>query len=140
MTTIEVVDPVIIAVLSGMVIPLLTGIAVKLGAKKGVYAAIAAALSVVAGFVSQLAAGESIDWRLSVVAIMTAFVSNIGMYLGVYKPAGVLNSDPLTPGKVNEATRSLGVGTPVADPVHGMEDERPGDGGLNDHLRSGGDH
>lgn len=97
-----VLNPALATVVSGAVIPLLVGLSVKLEARKGVYAAVAAGLSVVAGILTTLATGVGVSVQSMVAMVVIAFVSNVASYAGIWKPAGLLGTGD-NAGVVNKA-------------------------------------
>lgn len=99
-------NPALVTVVSGAVIPLLVGIAVKLEARKGVYAAVAAILSVAAGILTTLASGIGMSVQSIAAMVIIAFVSNVASYLGVWKPAGVVGTGE-NPGVLNKAVTGI---------------------------------
>lgn len=95
-------NPALATVVSGAVIPLLVGLAVKLEARKGIYVAAAAVLSVVAGILTTLASGVGVSAQSMATMVVIAFVSNVASYAGIWKPVGMLGTGDQV-GKVNKA-------------------------------------
>lgn len=96
-------DATTLAVISGAIIPILTGIATKLGTSSGVKAVVNFLLSAVAGALSVvLAQGGALDWKQFAIAIGMTWVVSSATYFGLYKPTG-------TTDKVQESTAGFGV-------------------------------
>lgn len=101
-------DPLLVAAISGTVVPILTGVVTKYRSTSGVKAVVAFVLSIVAGVLSTITTAASFTWRDVVAAVFVAFGANVTSYLGVWKPVG--KSDAV-PGQM--LWPEFGVGRPV---------------------------
>lgn len=127
-----------IALLSGVVIPLLVGLVSKLNASSGLKAIINAFLSAVAGTLATVTQVTAPQVRDFVIAILSTWVVSVATYYGVYKPTGVA-------GTVAEKTAGFGLGSPpvLQTGDKGFEDIGPlvadagetGDPNVSDDLR-----
>lgn len=106
-TTVIHVDTQLIAILAGIVIPLLTGLVTKLRAGSAVKAVTTAVLAVLAGAVTSLVVEPEKGIALYdfFYATALAFISSIATYYGFWKPTGVTN-------EVQTATADVGIGKP----------------------------
>lgn len=97
-------DTTLIALVSGVLVPLLVGLLTKLDAPSGVKAVANAALSALAGALATIAPdGSDFAWRPFVVSWATTWVVSVATYYGAWKPTGVAPA-------VQRSTSSVGVG------------------------------
>lgn len=92
------VDPLIVSVIVGAVIPVITGVVTKLNSTTGVKAITAAVLASAGGVLTQLFVDNpdnSFVLKEAVVLAALVFVTNLGTYLGIYKPVGKTDQVPL---------------------------------------------
>lgn len=76
-----------LAIISGTLIPFITGLITKKVASPAVKAVCTAILSVIAGIVSAAQANNgAIHLEQSVTNIFVAFITAIGLYYGLYRP------------------------------------------------------
>jgi hypothetical protein len=87
-------DPIVIAVLAGGVIPILTGLATKYEAGNNVKAFVAMILAVLSGFLAEIVTAGSFEVKPLIVNIAVALVVNVASYLGIYKPMGATDNVP----------------------------------------------
>lgn len=99
-------DPLIVALIGGTLIPIATGILTKLDAASGIKAAVALVLSAAVGIGATIVAQEgTFDWKVVLISFGAAFAANLTSYLGVYKP--ITGQPPLS-----KATKNFGLGKP----------------------------
>jgi hypothetical protein len=94
MTTVIHPDPIIIAAVVGVFIPLATELATKLQASSGVRAVVALGLSAITGVVSTVAGQGNFEPKTAGLAIASAFVANLSAYIGAWKPIGANSRAP----------------------------------------------
>lgn len=94
-------DTQVIAMVSGIVIPILVGLLTKLRAASGVKAIANAALSAVAGALATVTGDWS--WSAFGVAALSAWAVSVSSYYGLWKPTGASAT-------VQQATASVGLG------------------------------
>lgn len=101
------IDPQILQLGSGVLIPLVVGAITKWKASAGLKAGINFALSAIAGGLT-VALSTNGDVVLStwVQGILTTFITSIAMYYGLWKPTGISTT-------VQVKTADIGIGTPV---------------------------
>lgn len=107
-----------LAVLTGVLIPILVGIVTKLDASSGLKAVLNAFLSAVAGALSTVVANSGqLVWREFVTGVAITWVVSVATYYGLYKPSGVA-------GTVAATTAGFGIGSPptLETDEKGMED------------------
>lgn len=106
-----------IAMLSGLVIPLITGFLSKINASAGLKAVINAVLSATAGVLATVTIVDSANVRDFVIVMGSTWIVSIASYYGVWKPTGVA-------GSVIAATSSFGLSSPpkVQTDDKGVED------------------
>ena len=92
----------VIAMVSGVVIPILVGLLTKLKAPSSTKAIANAALSAVAGALATVV-GDAFTWSGFAVAALSAWAVSVSSYYGLLKPTGVTNA-------VQGATADVGVG------------------------------
>lgn len=84
------VDAMILALVSGSVIPLVTGIVTKMSAPSGLKALVSTILSGVTALVAYLTDWNGVGtWKEALVVGLTALIAHAGSYHGVLKPTGV---------------------------------------------------
>lgn len=84
-----VLDPFIVALIGGSLIPILTGIVTKLRSSTGVKAGVALVLSAAVGVAGQVVTNDGeLEPKLALLAFATAFAANVTSYLGVHKAIG----------------------------------------------------
>jgi hypothetical protein len=95
----------LIAILVGIVLPLVTGVVTKLGAGSAVKAVANAVLAVVTGVLVSLASEPEKGLALydTLYAIALAAVSSWASYAGLWKPTG-------TAGALQQGTANFGIG------------------------------
>ncbi len=104
-TTIS-LDPFIVALIGGTLIPILTGIVTKLEAGNGIKSVVALVLSVAVGALSAIVnGGGTFDWKLLVAAAAAAFAMNVTSYLGLHTTIG--SDQPW----LSKATANFGLGS-----------------------------
>lgn len=115
------IDSQLLAMFSGLVVPLLVGLLTKSHASAGVKSALNAGLTAIAGaLTTALAAGGSVNWQVYVFNIGLAWVISIATYYGLYKPTG-------TAAAVQSSTGGFGFGGPsLAAGLSGMTAETSG--------------
>jgi hypothetical protein len=106
-TTTITLDPVLVSVIAGTIIPLATGIITKLKSASGVKATVALVLSAIVGVVNELVvqSGGTFDVRQAVLLAGTTFVANVAAYNGMWKPIG---DTPYLPLQVKTANFGFG--------------------------------
>lgn len=92
----------LIAMVSGTIIPLLVGVLTKLRAPSSVKAVCNAFLSAIAGALAMFSADE-FRWTPFAVAAFSSWVVSVSTYYGLWKPTG-------TSASVQQATADVGVG------------------------------
>lgn len=98
------IDAMILALVSGSVIPLVTGIVTKLSASSGLKALVSTTLAGVVAVVGYLTDFNGVGtWKQALVVGLTALIAHAGSYYGVLKPAGIS-------GAVQESTARVGIG------------------------------
>lgn len=98
------VDAATLAVLIGVVLPLLTGIVTKANASSSLKAVINAGLSAIAGFLVAVVPGSKIEWRDVVLGVGLTWAISVATYYGLWKPTGTARS-------VAMATSKFGLGS-----------------------------
>lgn len=89
-------NPLLLSLLAGAIIPLLVGLATKLSASDGVKAILAIALSALSGAaIAVNNAGGSFHWKEVATAAAITFISGVASYKGVWKPVTDINSKAL---------------------------------------------
>lgn len=100
-------------VLSGTLLPILTGLVTARVAHPGLKATVLALLSAVAGLLNELysVAGNAAlyDWSAGLANAVTVFLVGVGLHYGLLRPTGVTGSD----GGVQRAVPG-GIGGPSA--------------------------
>lgn len=107
-----------IAMIAGLVIPLLVGLVTKINASGGLRAVLNAFFSAVAGAIAVIGTDlERAELRTFVVAIVSTWIVSVATYYGVWKPTGVA-------GSVIDATGRFGLSSPpvVQTDDKGVED------------------
>lgn len=99
-------DATLISLISGLVIPFLTGLATRIDSTKARYAGVAAALSVIVGALSSLVLGGTVELKSLGVAVLVAFASKELAYRGLWKPWGMLGTGD-NAGTVNRAATGV---------------------------------
>jgi hypothetical protein len=99
----EATDATLIAVVSGVVIPLLVGVITKLQASPAVKAVVHAMLAALAGALATIVPDVPWDWEEFIVDWATAWVVGVATYFGLWKPTAVAQ-------RVQEATARFGIG------------------------------
>lgn len=98
------VDTMLLAFISGSVIPLATGLLTKLSAPSGLKAFFSALLAGVTAFVAYVTDFAGVgSWKEAVYVGLAAWVSHAGAYHGFWKPSGVA-------GAVQGSTATVGIG------------------------------
>lgn len=104
-------DPFLVALIGGTLIPIITGIITKLQASNGVKSVVALVLSVLVGTLSAItSSGGTFDWKLAAAAAGAAFATNVTTYLGLHTTIG--SDQPIG----TYATANFGLGTPQPPP------------------------
>lgn len=85
------IDPYVLALLAGLVIPLITGLFTKLETSSGVKRFFSFVLSALAGALAQVVAvsGHVQDLKALIVSTLIAFGASAAAYYGVWKPVHV---------------------------------------------------
>lgn len=97
-------DMTLLALLSGTIIPLATGVLTKLAAPKGLKAMVSAVLAAVTAVVALLTGYAGVGTVKEAVYVgLTAFVAHAGAYFGFLRPTGIS-------GGVQESTAPFGIG------------------------------
>ena len=105
-TTVVTLDPFIVSVLAGTIIPVITGVVTKLEAASGVKAIVALVLSALVGILTPIVnQGGTFDWKVVLLSFAAAFVTNLATYLGMWKAIG----EPYPP--LAKATENFGLGS-----------------------------
>lgn len=94
-----------IAVIGGIVLPLLVAIVTRADAPPAVKAVVNGLLAAVAAWVATVIPGTPIDLKSALVTIGIAWGTSIASYFGLWKPSGVTDA-------VASATSNFGVGKP----------------------------
>lgn len=94
-----------VALLAGIIIPLVVGLLAKMNASSGLKAILNAFLSALAGALVTVTQVDSATLRDFITAILSTWVVSVATYYGVWKPTGVA-------GTVAVATSGFGVGSP----------------------------
>jgi len=81
-------DPYVISLLGGVLIPLLTAVVTKYQASTGVKAIVALALSAVVGVASNVVTAGVLDWRAALLQVATAFVASYVSLKHLWQPIG----------------------------------------------------
>lgn len=107
METTLVLDPFLVALIGGTIIPILTGLITKLEAGDGIKSAAAFVLSILVGVGGQIVTNNgALDWKIAALAVGAAFATNVTTYLGLHttigKPAPFLATE----------TANFGLGQP----------------------------
>lgn len=98
------VDALLLSLITGAVIPLLTGVITKLQASSGLKAMVSAFLSGVVAFVGYIVDWNGVGtWQQALVVGLIAFVTQAGSYHGFLKPTGIAPA-------VQESTAKVGIG------------------------------
>lgn len=98
------IQPEVLSLLEGAVIPLAVSLVVKSRASSTVKALANAALAAVAGAITTaLGVGGTIDWQTYAIDIMSAFLASVAAYHGLWSPTN-------TTTKINALTGDFGVG------------------------------
>lgn len=88
--------PILLALVSGTVLPLLVGLVTKRVTHSGVKATLLAALAAVSGLTAELLAsleaGTSYDIGVGLLTALGAFLVGVGMHAGLYKPTKAAES------------------------------------------------
>jgi len=96
-----------IALIGGLILPILVAALTKIDAKPAVKAVVNGLLAAVAGWIATVIPGQPITWQQAVTTIGIAWVASTASYFGLWKPTGV-------EGAVAQATSTFGVGSPPA--------------------------
>jgi hypothetical protein len=100
-------DPTVLAIITGALIPLVTGVLTKLDSSTHVKATVALVLSVLVGVATTITADASFTVEDVFEAAGTAFAANLTAYLGVWKAMGKTDEVPL-----QARTANFGIGKP----------------------------
>mgnify|MGYP003328644912 CR=1 FL=1 len=92
-----------LAILTGVVVPLLVAAVTRIDAPPAVKAIVNALLSAVAAWLANVIPGTPLSWKTAITTIGIAWASSVVAYFGLWKPTGV-------EGKVANATKGFGVG------------------------------
>lgn len=92
-----------IAIISGILIPLVVGVISKTQASAGLKAILNAGLSALAGFLVVLVPDKPFSLKEAVVSIGTVWAIGVATYFGLWKPAGVTEA-------IQEKTSGFGIG------------------------------
>lgn len=104
--TVITLDPFVVSVLAGTIIPVITGVVTKLEAASGVKAIVALVLSAVVGILTPIVnQGGTFDWKIALLSFAAAFATNLTTYLGMWKAIG----QPYPP--LAKATENFGFGS-----------------------------
>lgn len=98
------IDAMILALVTGTVIPIVTGIITKLSASSGLKALVSAVLAgavAVAGYVGEWNGVGT--WKQALVVGLVAFMQHAASYYGLLKPTGIAPA-------IQETTRGFGLG------------------------------
>ncbi|CAB4176523.1 hypothetical protein UFOVP978_39 [uncultured Caudovirales phage] len=92
-----------IALIGGLLVPVLVAILTKLNASRAVKAISNAFLSAVAAWIATVMPGSPISWKQAGISILTAWGVSTLSYYGFWKPTGITSS-------VASQTENFGVG------------------------------
>lgn len=110
-TVVEKLDAATVSSLIAIFIPALTALVTKWDVPSWVRTVVALLLSAITGAASTLVAGNGdFDWQAFALSVLMAFVTNIAMYVGVYKPQGIAKA-------IAASTPKFGVGTSRGRPL-----------------------
>lgn len=121
-TVVEELDAATVATLIAIFIPAVTALVTKWNVASWVRTTVALLLSAITACVSTLVAGDGdFDWWTFGLSTLFAFVTNIAMYVGVYKPQGIAKA-------IARATPTIGIGTTRPEsPALVLEEDTPPD-------------
>lgn len=88
MDSVITLDPFIVAVIGGTLVPILTALVTKLQAASGVKAIVALLLSVIVGVAGTVTTSDTFEWKVAFLAAGSAFAMNVVTYLGVHTAIG----------------------------------------------------
>jgi hypothetical protein len=109
-------DATTVAGLIAIIIPALTALVTKWNVDSRIRTTVAILLSAVAGAVGTLVAGDgNFDWQTFGLSTLIAFVTEIALYVGVYKPQGIAAA-------IAGATPGFGIGTSQPEEAPVTED------------------
>lgn len=98
------IDTQLLALISGVFVPLLVGLITKAAASAPLKSLLNALLSAAAGAVSTaIAAGGAVNWKVYALNIGLAWTISVASYYGLWKPSAVASA-------VNKATPNFGFG------------------------------
>lgn len=105
------VDPQLLAIVGGIVVPLVVGFVTKLHATSAVKAIVNLALSAVTGAIATLTTngGHIGNWKSFLVSIAVTFGTSIMSYYGFWKPTTVST-------QIQNKTANFGIGSGVPTP------------------------
>jgi fucose permease len=98
-------DPTVVALIGGAVIPVLTGLLTKLDSSTNWKAGLALVLAVVIGVATTATESASFTVEQIIEAAGIAFAANVTTYIGAWKPLGKTEQVPL-----QNATANFGLG------------------------------
>ncbi|HUW00744.1 MAG TPA: hypothetical protein VMW08_00190 [Acidimicrobiales bacterium] len=88
-------DPTVVALVGGALVPVLTGLVTKLNSSTGWKAAAALVLSVLVGVATTATEAASFTPEQIIEAAGIAFAANVTTYIGMWKPIGKTDQVPL---------------------------------------------
>jgi hypothetical protein len=103
-------DPTVVALVGGALVPILTGLVTKYDSATGWKAGAALVLSVLVGCLTAATQDGSFTGQEILEAASVAFGANTATYLGAWKPLGSTDAVPL-----QMATANFGLGKPSED-------------------------
>ena len=103
-------DPMVVALVGGALVPILTGLITKYDSASGWKAGAALALSVLVGCLTAATQDGSFTVQEIIEGASVAFGANVATYLGAWKPIGSTEAVPL-----QLRTSNFGMGKPAGD-------------------------
>ncbi|CAB5220371.1 hypothetical protein UFOVP238_37 [uncultured Caudovirales phage] len=96
MNTSVTIDPLLISLIAGAIIPVIVAFSTKLKSSAGVKSVVGIALSVVAGTLTQITnSNGTFDLKQTAVASLITLVTSLTAYNGFWKPVVAVNSKAL---------------------------------------------
>lgn len=92
-----------LSILTGIVVPLLVAVVVKIDAPPAVKAITNALLAGVAAWLATVIPGTTLSWKTAITSIGIAWASSVISYFGLWKPTGATDS-------IAGATSNFGIG------------------------------
>lgn len=92
-----------LSILTGIVVPLLVAVVVKIDAPPAVKAITNGLLAAVAAWLANVIPGAPISWKTAITTIGIAWASSVVSYFGLWKPTGTTDG-------IAAATSNFGIG------------------------------